>query len=681
MKRSDFLYKSFFLLLIIIYCVRADAPQQVFPVPDIIKDNVAFWIRIYTEVSLKEGLLHDREYPQIVYAKIRTGNRLGRKRSDLIDRKRDEIARSIRIIRDSSQTKWGKQEKEIAALFKLAPDGTLKGADKRIRFQTGQKERFKSGLERSSMYLDTISSILKQHDMPEQLKYLPHVESSFDPEAYSKAGAAGLWQFMRSTGRSYLRIDYLFDERRDPILSTHAAVKFLKSNFDLFQSWPLAITAYNYGPNGIRRAVKSLGSNDIALILEKHESASFKFASKNFYSCFVAVLQIAENPSNYFRTINWQPRFQAICIELPSAISPSLLCESLNISKQTLMKLNPSIRPVVFRYQRLIPEGYKINLPSEMSQVEALALLEKLPKQESPAGGGYYTVVRGDNLYTIAKRFGVSMHELAEANNITRKGRIYVGQVLLIPSDEKINERPRTAQKTETSEPAMDSVQQKVSRPAGDQKELSAAESRTAADSLKSTVYEEAVPDPSPTSSQKPSLSNHFDAEVYDLGMTVAPGASSVKVKVSVGETIGHFAEWMGISASQIRRHNNMKYGKPIFWGSYLSLPLGSSSDLKKFEVDRLEYHMAIEEDFFARFELMDLEEKKIKSGESLWRICTEAQIPLWLLKKYNLGSDLLNLKPGDVVWIPQTTAKDSHSPPDIDEPFDEMDSTQFQQQ
>ncbi|MFP4014485.1 MAG: transglycosylase SLT domain-containing protein [Chitinispirillaceae bacterium] len=650
------------LFLLLVFCIQADVPQQAFPVPDIIKENVAFWIRIYTEVSLKEGLLHDREYPQIVYGKIRTGDMLGKKRSDFIDRKRDEIARSIGILQDSSQKKWGKQEKEIAALFKLAPDGALKGAEKRIRFQTGQKERFKSGLERSSMYLDTIAAILKQHDMPEQLKYLPHVESSFDPKAYSKAGAAGLWQFMRPTGKSYLRIDYLFDERRDPILSTYAAVKFLKSNFNMFQSWPLAITAYNYGPNGIRRAVRSLGSNDIALILEKHESASFKFASKNFYSCFVAVLQIAENPSTYFKTIKWQSRFQAISIELPSGVNPSLLCESLGIAEQTFKDLNPSIRPVVFRYQRLIPKGYKVNLPLEMNPIETVALLRKLPKQQSPSGGGYYTVVKGDNLYTIARRFGVSMNDLAEVNNITRRGRIYVGQVLLIPCDDTGKDKILIARKAEKSKKEEQSKEQNVTREL-EQTEEKIFDESVPADSLKSTIFKEAVPDPSPESSEKPTLSTHFDAEVYDLGMTVAPGASTVKIRVSVGETIGHFAEWMGITASQIRRHNNMEYGKPIYWGSNISLPIGSSSDLKKFEVERLEYHMAIEEDFFIRFELTGLEKRTIRSGESLWRICTDAQIPLWLLKKYNPGADLLSLKQGDNVWIPQTVAKDSHIP------------------
>ncbi|MFP4162837.1 MAG: transglycosylase SLT domain-containing protein [Chitinispirillaceae bacterium] len=662
------------VLLLLLAGISIQA-KEAFPVPEIIKDNVAFWIRIYTEVSLEEGLLHDRENPQIVYEKVRVGRLKGKKRSDFIDKKRDEVARSIRTIRDSAQNKWGKEEKRIAALFKLAPDDALKGADDRIRFQTGQRERFKKGLEHSTTYLDTISAILKQHDMPDELKYLPHVESSFDPKAYSKAGAAGLWQFMRSTGRSYLRIDYLFDERRDPILSTHAAVRFLKSNYEMFESWPLAITAYNYGPNGIRRAVKSVGSNDIAQIIEKHESRTFKFASKNFYSCFVAVLQIVKKPETYFKKINWHPRFQATSLVLPFAVRAEAMCKAFNITQKQLKELNPSLRPVIFRYKRLIPSGYVINLPFKTRLSDAMEILEKLPREKSPAEGGYYTVVGGDNLYTIARRFGVSMHELAAVNNITQKSRIYVGQVLMIPSDEKrAEEKPKTA----LSKPEKEKSSTEIKSPKTEDKPLQDKESLSTKDTLKAPVFKKAVADPKPESSDEPSLSTHFDSEVYKLGMTVSPGASSVKVRVSVDETIGHFAEWMGISAHSIRRHNNMPYGKPIYLGDELSIPIGAESDLKKFEVDRLEYHMAIEEDFFARFDLTGLEKKKVSAGESLWRICTEAQIPLWLLKKYNFSVDLLSLKPGDLISIPQTKPKDSHTPPDLNEPFDKRDSTDF---
>ena len=763
-------YKAALFCAILLFIPAVSlAESKIFPVPDIIKPNVAFWIRIYTEVSLQEGLLHDRDYPQIVYEKVIHDGRRGKALSDHIDGRRKIYIAAINNIRDGDESKWGPAEKRIAEAFKLAPQGALAGAENRIRHQTGQRERFKQGVERSSMYLDTISAILKQNGVPDELKYLPHVESSFDAEAYSKVGAAGLWQFMRPTGRSYMRIDYMFDERRDAIISSHAAAKFLKQNYNMLQTWPLAITAYNHGPNGIRRAVAAVGSRDIADILEKHESPTFKFASKNFYSCFLAVLEIMEDVDKYVKNIQYKPRFQATSIKLPFAIRPDALIRSLGITQQEFVRLNPSFRPVVFTQQKPIPAGYAVNIPVLIDEKEALASLNRTPPPQRPTvrevtepAGGYYTVVSGDNLHNIARRHGVSMNELAKANNITNSSKIYVGQVLVIPSDAVIaavskdtvvttastdtvqaapaeivpveavpsqepkakeiviaaadSKKPapvvkdsvKTAQKSapavkdsvktaqkpvpavkdtvkttqkpapaakdtvktavQVSEAVKDSVEASQPQPAAIPADRATIMSDADQDTISTAVaFSEAVPVPAPTRAnrnQKPEAVTHFDASVYDLGMTVAPGAMSVKVKVSVDETINHFAEWMRVYTADIRRLNNLAPDAPLQLGRTVSIPIGRSSDLKKFEVSRLEYHMAIEEDFFARYNIADFEQRRVKSGESLWRICNEAKIPLWLLKKFNRNVNVFALKPGDNLWIPRIATKDNHEVP-----------------
>ena len=118
--------------------------------------------------------------------------------------------------------------------------------------------------------------------MPVELSVLPHVESSFNPEAYSHVGAAGIWQFIRSTGKRYMQIDHLIDERMDPFASTKAAAKLLRHNYQLTQSWPLALTAYNHGVASMRRAINTLGTRDIAVIVRKYKGRAFGFASRNF---------------------------------------------------------------------------------------------------------------------------------------------------------------------------------------------------------------------------------------------------------------------------------------------------------------------------------------------------------------------------------------------------------------
>ncbi|MDR0331338.1 MAG: lytic transglycosylase domain-containing protein, partial [Chitinispirillales bacterium] len=377
---------------------RAAAESSVFPAPDILKHNIAFWIRIYTEISLKEGLLHDRDYPQVTYEKVFAGERTGKALSEHIDSRRKIYANAVAAVRDSSPDKWGAAEKRVAELFKLAPEGAMADAENRIRHQTGQRERFRQGLERSTMYLDTISAILKKHGVPDELKYLPHVESSFDAEAYSRVGAAGLWQFMRSTGRLYMKVDYMIDERSDPIISTNAAAKFLRANYDMLQTWPLAITAYNHGPNGMRRAAESLGTRDISVILQKHESSSFKFASKNFYGCFLAVLQIAEKPDKYFKNLKYKPAFSATSVNLPFAIKPDALCKSLGITEAEFKALNLSLRPIVFSQKKPIPAGYPVNVPDKISAADALAAINRTPapqraapREAEPDADGYYT--------------------------------------------------------------------------------------------------------------------------------------------------------------------------------------------------------------------------------------------------------------------------------------------------
>jgi membrane-bound lytic murein transglycosylase D len=771
------------LFCAVVVLIHAAAPvwaeSDIFPVPGIIKHNVAFWIRIYTEVSLKEGLLHDRDYPQIVYEKSQTGDRTGKERDEFIRSRIKIYADAIAAVRDSAPPKWGATEKLVAEMFKNAPADAINDAENRIRHQTGQRERFKQGLERSSMYLDTISVILKRHNVPDELKYLPHVESSFDAEAYSKVGAAGLWQFMRGTGRLYMRVNYMFDERRDPFVSTEAAAKFLRANHDMLKTWPLAITAYNHGPHGMRRAAETLGTYDIAVILEKHESASFKFASKNFYACFLAVLQIMEKPEKYIKNINYKPRWQATSVKLPFAIGAAALCRSLKITETEFKRLNPSLRPIVFEQKKTLPAGYSVNIPVTISGADALAALDRStpPPQRIAAAqeseldfDGYYTVASGDNLFSISKRLGISMTELAEVNNITNSSRIYVGQVLVAPSSSRPPSAPAVAKvkdttvlaakitgtappvaapkdttvlaanivgsatptpplipgstkSTQTAQaPVQTPEQPKIfqslriyvtpnydyqvsqaaeaapftpspptrrltpltSPPAAlvlpsaepetvtvkDTTVLAAKITGTAppavtakdiAEPLASVAFAEAVAEPVSNPAQKPPIETHFDAGVYDLKITPAADGQSIRVRVSVDETIGRFAEWIRGNTDDIRVLNGMEPASTLPLGRSIDIPVGSNpNSVKRFEVNRLQYHMAIEEDFFARYNVVDFDTRKVKSGDNPWRICSDAQIPMWLLKKFNRAVNVYSLKPGDNLWIPKIAAKDA---------------------
>jgi LysM domain./Transglycosylase SLT domain. len=691
-------------------------------VPDILKDNVTFWKKIYTEVSLREGVLHDMDYPLVIFKKLSLDQTSGWSNSRFIENQKTLIASSLKNIETQPESTWTDDEKAIAKLYKdLTPSGAIADAHNRVRFQLGQKERFRLGLERSTGYLDTIRSIFGQYHVPMRLAYLPHVESSFNSEAYSKVGAAGLWQFMRSTGKLFLKVNYLVDERRDPILATFAAAKLLLGNYQEIQSWPLAITAYNHGLNGMKRAVETTGSRDISVIINNYASPSFQFASKNFYACFLAASDIAMHPNGYFSDLHFAKKIEFKNVSLPSYMRPTVICKSLNIGQGILREFNPALRPVVFSQQKQLPAGYEIRVPLDVSLASAQKALASIPdslKSSEPERSDYYSVQSGDNLYSIASRFGVPITQLILENNITRKNRIYEGQVLRIPQTrrpaeavagqlasaeipqepeipqtEKTTEKPQAAA-AEPQAPAIppasvppsvpwapvataapETTQQPTSqRPATvapvkhkvvafppklavKQQPVPAPEPQQPAlkglsDSLKEIVLAKADTVPASPEGSKPSVMPKFDVDVYNLGVTLSPVGNTAEITVSVDETIGHYADWLGVPTYRIRQLNRMGSRSDIRINRPLVVPAGQPL-LEKFVKARLEYHMAIEEDFYSRYKVTDLKQKTIRHGETLWDICNGQDLPLWLFKKYNKQLDLGKLMPGASAWIP----------------------------
>ena len=124
---------------------------------------------------------------------------------------------------------------------------TLRAAAENVRWQLGQSNRFLAGLRRSGAYRDHIEEVIRSKNLPAGLVVLPHVESSFNPGAYSSAAAAGMWQFTRATGQRFMRIDHIVDERMDPYIAAEAAMSLLEYNYRVLGTWPLALTAYNHG--------------------------------------------------------------------------------------------------------------------------------------------------------------------------------------------------------------------------------------------------------------------------------------------------------------------------------------------------------------------------------------------------------------------------------------------------
>jgi membrane-bound lytic murein transglycosylase D len=177
--------------------------------------------------------------------------------------------------------------------------GRLAGAAERVRSQRGLRERFRRGLEISARYEQHFRRIFRDAGLPEDLAYLPHVESSFQAAAKSSAGAVGIWQFTRAAAERYMTVNEIVDERLDPIAATRGAARYLRDAYNRLGSWPLALTSYNHGVNGMQRA-KNLYGGDLVRIIADYDHPQFGFASRNFYTEFLAARDIARQPERYF---------------------------------------------------------------------------------------------------------------------------------------------------------------------------------------------------------------------------------------------------------------------------------------------------------------------------------------------------------------------------------------------
>ncbi|MCE2484691.1 MAG: LysM peptidoglycan-binding domain-containing protein [Desulfurellaceae bacterium] len=408
-----------------------------FPYPPALRPQVEFWQRVFT-TSRQTVILHDNVH-MIVYKELdfqplyeahadrqRT---LARLRKQRVEREIRHIRTTLRKLhRANRTTRLTAEERRIKRLFSDIP-GSRKflraAAEGRVRSQTGIGEKFRQGIQISGRYLDEMEAIFRQAGLPVELTRLPLVESTFNINAYSKAGAAGVWQFIRSTGRLFMRVDGLIDERRDPLLSAQAAAKLLKANYDRLGTWPLAITAYNHGQAGMVRAVRKLGTTDIARIIRSYKSRRFGFASRNFYPEFLAALEVEKNATAYFGEIKRDAPFRYDEVALDGYLSLGVAARCANISTERLIEFNPALGRSIRRGRRFIPSGYRLRLPDGTA--------DYFRRQYAALDINSHTVQPGQTLDIIAQRYRTSVKALQELNHIPNVNFIRVGQRLRLP--------------------------------------------------------------------------------------------------------------------------------------------------------------------------------------------------------------------------------------------------------
>ncbi len=288
---------------------------------------------------------------------------------------------------------------------------------------TGEyRSRIERGLERSALYLPMIRGRFRSAGLPEDLSYLPLIESAFSPTAYSRARAAGMWQFIASTGRLYgLKVSSLLDERRDPERSTDAAVAHLADLYAQFGDWYLALAAYNSGAGNVRRAIRRSGSRDFWKLRRY-----LPRETRNYVPAFIASVIVAKNPDLYGLDVPEEQDWEFDAIEVPDALDLQFLATKIDVPLENLRELNPAIR------RDLTPARHttKVRLPAGTAE-RAQAVLQSTPRSDW-APRVLHSVRRGESLYTIARRYGTSVRAIRQANGI-RGNLIHPGQTLVVP--------------------------------------------------------------------------------------------------------------------------------------------------------------------------------------------------------------------------------------------------------
>jgi membrane-bound lytic murein transglycosylase D len=425
------------MLLCLLYSaspsVGSPAANQEFPLYPVISKNVQFWEKIYAVYSLEQAVIHDSEDLSKIYQVVSLVDLDApgaQQQNSAIQKQACEKYRLI-LTKLATQPPSSPDEQRVAALFsgKNARQDMVLAAEN-VRSQSGQKERFLSGVVNSGTYLAEIKKIFRSYNLPEELAYLPHVESSFNFKAYSRIGAAGLWQFTRETGKQYVAIDYTVDERLDPIASTHAAAKYLAKSFQNLNNWPLAITSYNYGLGGTIRAVNEEGSYE--RIFTNYKQGYFKFASRNFYSEFLAARNVAKYlEKNINGGIAPEGKFQYL--NLPGYTGIQEISRHFGLPVGMLAELNPALRPSVISGEKLIPKNYALRLPGNPKTNQLIASFPSSFSRNDQKSSFYHRVQKGDTANSIARLHKIPVKSLVQANNLGQSATIRLGQTLNIP--------------------------------------------------------------------------------------------------------------------------------------------------------------------------------------------------------------------------------------------------------
>ncbi len=293
-------------------------------------------------------------------------------------------------------------------------------------YQNRGREITEKGLRRVGRYREFFQRTFQEAGVPEDLIYLAHVESLFNPFAVSRARAVGVWQFVRGTARGNgLRVDWWVDERRNVEKSTRAAARHLRDLYEKFQDWYLVLAAYNGGPNRVARILRKHGTLDFWAMSRKR---LLPRETRNYVPSVLAAILIHSQPERYGFQVEPEQQVAFAEVDLEYQVDLRVVGEIIDQSLQDLLTLNPELRRAVTPFES---KGYVLRVPQGKAQVLTDGL-QKLPP-EKRVRVQHHRVRSGQTLSQIAQRYGTSVTAIAQANRIRNVHRLRLGQDLIIP--------------------------------------------------------------------------------------------------------------------------------------------------------------------------------------------------------------------------------------------------------
>jgi membrane-bound lytic murein transglycosylase D len=343
-----------------------------FEVTEGLRTRVDFWKRIYSDINSYQAIVHDSSDLKMIYALVDLRDEPGVDPNEFHS-VRSAALQVLRRYRDhlkyltTSRYDPERLAGERLRLYQLlhARGGTkqFRGADRNVRIQRGLRDLLQSSIIRSGLYFPIYREIFEKEGLPAELIMLPHLESAFNYEAQSSAGAVGIWQLTRSAARPHLHISAAVDERIDPWRSAEVAALLLKDNYRQLGSWPLAVTAYNQGTGAMKRAIRQVGNRDIEAVVERYHSRSFGFAGRNFYAAFLAVLEVVDHYELHYGPLPIEEALKLRRHRVPASSTLKAICNQLGIEPGDIELLNPALRKEALRGSAPLPRGAYLNLP------------------------------------------------------------------------------------------------------------------------------------------------------------------------------------------------------------------------------------------------------------------------------------------------------------------------------